>query len=144
MLEDRKAISGNAFIIDSGAVMWSSKKQELVLLSMTESEYIAATHTTKETLWLVSLIRQIFSHLDLPMMLYNDNQSAIALAKDQQYHMCTKHIDIRFHFICWVIKEGKIKLVYCPTEEMVANTLTKALPSVRVKNFAHALGLRKD
>ena len=47
MLEDCKAISGYAFIVDGNAVMWSSKKQELVLLSMTESEYVAATHTTK-------------------------------------------------------------------------------------------------
>ena len=144
MLEDRKAIFGSAFIIDGGAVTWSSKKQELVSLSTTESEYVAATHATKEALWLVSLIKQIFGHLDLPVTLFNDNQSAIALAKDQQYHARTKHIDIRFHFICWIVKEGKIKLVYCSTEDMVADTLTKALPSVRVKIFAHALGLRKD
>jgi len=105
MLEDRKAVSGYAFIVDGGAITWSSKKQELVSLSTTESEYVAATHATKEALWLVSLIRQIFGHLDLPMTLYNDNQSAIALAKDQQYHAHTKHIDIRFHFIHWIVKE---------------------------------------
>jgi len=59
-------------------------------------------------------------------------------------HIHTKHIDIRFHFIHWIIKEGKIKLVYCPTEDMVTNTLMKALPSFKVKYFAHTLGLQKD
>ena len=52
MAEDRKAISGYAFLIDGGAVSWSSKKQEIVSLSTTESEYVAATHAAKEALWL--------------------------------------------------------------------------------------------
>jgi hypothetical protein len=52
MGKDCKAISSYTFLIDSGAVSWSSKKQEIVSLSMTESEYIAATHGVKEALWL--------------------------------------------------------------------------------------------
>jgi hypothetical protein len=55
-----------------------------------------------------------------------------------------KHIDIRFHFIRWIVAEGKLKLIYCPTENMIADTLTKALPSTKVKHFAYSLGLRKD
>ena len=75
------------------------------------------------------------------MTLFSDNQSAIALAKEHQYHARTKHIDIRFHFIRWIIEEGRLRLIYCPTEDMVANALTKALPSAKVKHFAMELGL---
>ena len=52
MAEDHRAILGYAFLIDGSAVSWSSKKQEIVSLSMMESEYVAATHTAKEALWL--------------------------------------------------------------------------------------------
>ena len=52
MQEDRRAISGYAFLIDGGAVSWSSKRQEIVVLSTTEAEYVAATHAAKEALWL--------------------------------------------------------------------------------------------
>ena len=38
MMEDRKAISGYAFIINGGAVSWSVKKQEIISFSPTESE----------------------------------------------------------------------------------------------------------
>jgi hypothetical protein len=50
MDEDRKAISGYAFLIDGGAVSWSSKKQEIIALSTTEAEYVAVTHAAKEAL----------------------------------------------------------------------------------------------
>jgi len=52
MAEDRRAITGYTFLIDGGAVSWSSKHQEIVSLSTTESEYITATHSMKEALWL--------------------------------------------------------------------------------------------
>ena len=48
----RHSISGYVFTIDGGAVSWSSKKQPLVALSMTEAEYIAAMHAAKEALWI--------------------------------------------------------------------------------------------
>jgi hypothetical protein len=141
MAEDRRAVSGYAFLIDGGAVSWSSKRQEIVSLSTTESEYVAATHASKEALWLRSLISQIFDPITEPTTLFSDNQSAIALTKDHQYHARTKHIDIRFHFIRWIIEEGKLCLVFCPTGDMLADTLTKALPSPKVKHFASQLGL---
>jgi hypothetical protein len=73
--------------------------------------------------------------------LFSDNQSAIALSQDHQYHARTKHIDIGFHFIRWIIEQGSLRLIYCPTEDMVADALTKALPSAKVKHFGAQLGL---
>jgi hypothetical protein len=101
MNEGRHAMSGYAFLIDGGAVSWSSKRQEIIVLPTTEAECVAATHAAKEAIWLRTFISEIFSPLDGPTTLYSDNQSAIALAKDNQYHARTKHIDIRFHFIRW-------------------------------------------
>ena len=77
----------------------------------------------------------------MPTILYSDSKSAIALAKDRHYHAHTKHIDICYHFIQYIIEAETIKLIYCPTNEMTADTLTKALPNVKVKNFATTLGL---
>jgi hypothetical protein len=141
MAHDRHAISGYAFMIHGGAVSWSAKRQNIISLSTTESEYVAATHAAKEALWLRSLIKQVFDIQLSPTTLFSDNQSAIALTKDHQYHARTKHIDVRFHFICWIIEQGAVRLVYCPTDDMIADTLTKALPSAKVKHFAVELGL---
>ena len=142
MTEDRQAITGYAFLIDGGAISWSSKKQEIVSLSTTESEYVAATHGMKEALWLRNLLAEVFEPLTDATTLFSDNQSAIALTRDHQFHARTKHIDVRYHFIRWVVENGALRLVYCPTADMVADVLTKALPSPKVKHFAECLGLR--
>ncbi len=139
--EHRHAITGYVFLVDGGAVSWASKKQELVTLSTAESEYVAATHAAKEAIWLRRLISEVFRPLSEPTTLHSDNQSAIALTRDGSYHARTKHIDIRYHFIRYSIEAGSIRLLYVPTEDQTADILTKALPSVKVKHFAAALGL---
>jgi hypothetical protein len=141
MAEDRHAISGYVFLLHGGAVSWTTKRQEIISLSTTESEYVAATYAAKEALWLRSLLSQLFDVVLEPTTLFSDNQSAIALTKDHQYHARTKHIDIRFHFIRWIVENGSLRLIYCPTDEMVADILTKALPSPKVKHFANEFGL---
>ena len=71
-----------------------------------------------------------------------DNRESLFSSQDPVFHKRTKHIDIRYHFIRWVIENGSIRLVYCPTDDMLADTLTKSLPSVKAKHFASELGLR--
>ena len=102
--EHRQAISRYVFLVDGGAVSWSLKKQELVMLSTAEAEYVAATHAAKEAIWLHQLISEVFGSLEEPTTLFSDSQSAIALTKDGHYHARTKHIDIRYHFITTLLR----------------------------------------
>ena len=139
--EHHRAITRYAFLINGGAVLWGLRKQELVTLSMAESEYVAAMHAAKEAIWLHRLISEMFKPLAQPLVLYGDNQSAIALTRDGSYHTCTKHINICYHFIRFSVKNGSISFHYCPSSDMIADTLTKALPSIKAKHFAHELGL---
>ena len=138
--EHRQAISDHTFIIDGGMVSWSSQKQELVTLSTAEAEYIAAMHAAKEGIWLCRLTGEILTSKLESMTLYCDNQAALKLAQDDNYHTHTKHIDIRYHFIQDVVEWGLIDLQYCPMDDMTADILTKALLHWKVTQ--HSLGLR--
>ncbi len=139
--EHRHSISGFACLINGGAVSWSSKKQSVIALSTTEAEYISATNTTKEICWIRALLAEVIRPLAAPTILYNDNQLAIALTKDNQFHARTKHIDICFHFIHEAMERGVLTLVYCPTDNMVADVLTEALPHVKIMKLSRMLGL---
>ena len=143
MQEHRHAISGNVFLIDGGAISWSSRKQELITLSTAEAEYVAATHAAKEAIWLRRLIFELFPTLKTPTLLYCDNQAALRLATDDNYHARTKHIDIRYHFIRQVVASDALRLVYCPTDDMTADILTKGLPKWKANFHVASLGLRR-
>ena len=41
-------------------------------------------------------------------------------------------------------EDGSIHFLYCPLTDMIANTLTKALPSIKAKHFAFKLGLHSS
>jgi hypothetical protein len=86
---------------------------------------------------------ELFGPVTFPFLIYNDNQSTISLAHAElrQFHACTKHIDIWYHFISKQIETGKLEIVYCPTGEMTADVLTKVLAAFKFKPLVQALGL---
>jgi len=75
------------------------------------------------------------------MTLYCDNQAALKLVQDDNYHTRTKHINIRYHFIQDVVEWGLIDLQYCPTDNMTTDILTKALLCWKVMQHLLGLGL---
>lgn len=141
--ETRRPISGYTYLI-GGSISWSSKRQDIVTLSTTEAEYVSLTHAAKEAIWLQNLLNEIFPNTQFsPITINCDNQGAIALSKDDRFHARTKHIDIRYHFIRNSVESNLIQVHYCPTEDMVADILTKGLPHVKAKRFASLMGLGK-
>jgi hypothetical protein len=56
---DRKSSAGYVFKMAGGVISYKSYRQRLVILSSTESEYIALTYAAKEAAWLRRLLRQV-------------------------------------------------------------------------------------
>ena len=125
----------------AGAISWSSKKQHVVVLLSTEAEYIVQTHAAKEALWLRSFLQELRSAPDDPLILNCDNQGAIALAKDNKFHVRTKRIDVRYHFIREAVEEGKVTVQYIPTGDNVSDIFTKPLAKAKFRELAELLGL---
>ena len=94
--DDRRSIRGYTFIMAGAAISWNSKRQATVALSSTEAEYMALTQAVKESLWLQGILRDLggTGHLVEVEDIHVDNQVAIALAKNPEFHARTKHIDI--------------------------------------------------
>jgi len=145
----RRSTSGYTFNIGSGAISWSSKRQPTVALSTCEAEYVAQTQATKEAIWLKGLLVELSDMHNNELspsavILYGDNQGAIALAKNPVYHGRTKHIDIQHHFVREKVESGDVRLEYIPTEQQIADGLTKPLPKDRFEAFRKALGVEQS
>jgi hypothetical protein len=107
-------------------INWSCRRQKTVALSSTEAEYMAASEAACEGMWLRTWISEIFK-AEVPILIHCDNQSAIALAKNDTFHQRTKHIDIRHHFIREQVAFKSIELKFEPTDRMQADILTKRI-----------------
>ena len=55
-IDDRKSTSRSIFMMSSGAICWSSKKQAIVTLSITEAEFVAAAACSCQTIWLRKML----------------------------------------------------------------------------------------
>jgi transposase InsO family protein len=139
--EGRESVSGFVFTIAGGAISWSSKKQSSVALSSTESEYMAILHALKEQIWIRRLLTELGYDVSDQNTIYTDSQSAIALAQNPEHHARTKHIDIQYHFVRNCVEDGRLRLEYCPTEDMVADGLTKALGPEQHKKLTAKMGM---
>jgi hypothetical protein len=74
-----------------------------------------------------------------------DNQGYIKMTENPLFHDKSKHIEIRYHYICDMVQRGVIKLQYVGTDEQVADVLTKSLSCVKFEHFQDKLGIvQKD
>ena len=141
---DRKSRSAFVFMFCGAAILWYSKKQPVVALSSTEAEYYALGSAVQEALWLRNLLAELSIAITGPTQIREDNKSAIAIATNPIHHQRVKHMDVKAHFLRDHLSKGDIELVYCPTEDMIADALTKALPAAQQAKLASLMGLRSE
>ena len=96
-------------------LIWCSKIQSEIALSIIEAEYIALNQATREGLPMMELpkeINEVFSlNLASPKIhckFYEDNESCISLAKTQRFSPRTKHIAIKYHHFRSHINNGSL------------------------------------
>lgn len=139
----RRSTTGYVFKYNGSPITWCSQRQQTVSLSTTEAEYIAASAATKEAIWLRYLLKDIIEEVGEPTVLSVDNQSAIRLIRNPEFHKRTKHIDIRYHFVREKYVNGEIKLEYVPSEEQLADIFTKPLARDRFETIRYKIGVTK-
>ncbi|KAF1328946.1 Gag-pol polyprotein, partial [Globisporangium splendens] len=142
-IDTRRSTSGYVFVLNGGCISWRSKKQRAVALSTTEAEYMALSEAIQEAVWLKAFVRELGEDAgDGAVTVYEDNQGAIALAKNPEFHKRTKHIDIRYHFVREKVEDGQVVLEYCPTQEMLADLMTKPIATAQFDALRTKLGIQ--
>lgn len=137
----RKSTSGFTFLLDNGIVSWCSERQKSVSLSTMEAEYIAAASAIKELIWLKRLLNELLPDQFGNVEFFMDNASAENFVKNAQCSKRSKHIDVCYHFIRDEYNKKVFNLEHIPSQEMVADILTKPLARKRFEYLRSLMGV---
>ncbi|CAJ1960187.1 unnamed protein product [Cylindrotheca closterium] len=113
-----------------------SKKQKLNSRSSTEAELIAVDDVVTMILW-TKLFMEWQGYPIKKNTLYQDNKSAILLEENGHKIACkrSRAINIRYFFITDQVEKGNVKVKYCPTDDMIADFMTKPLQDEKFRKF---------
>ncbi|KAE8703466.1 NO-associated protein 1 [Hibiscus syriacus] len=127
-LTEKRSTSGYCTFVWGNLTTWRSKKQSVVSRSSTEAEFRALALGICEGILLLKLLKELVTNQEDHFEVLCDNQYAIQIAKNPVQHDRTKHVEIDRHFIADQVNKKTTTLSYIPSEEQVADILTKALP----------------
>jgi hypothetical protein len=98
----------------------------------------------RKVLPLMALMKELHTifpvHINKPNFLckvHEDNQSTIRMATSNKFPPQTKHIALKYHHFCSHVKNGRIEVNYCPTENQKADLLTKPLADAAYFRLRH-------
>ena len=100
---------------------------------------MASCTATKEAVWLSRLVADMHGTSEKTVIISLDNQGAIDTTRKQAINKRNEHIDIQIHYVRDMVELKRVDFKYCATDDMTADTLTKALD--KVKFAKHKCGM---
>lgn len=135
--DTRKSTTGVLVTINNAPIFWTSKRQSIMCLSSAEAEYVVASHCAEQ---ITSLHRLYYDLCNLkpsidepqfsPTTMRIDNTAAISIATNPSVSERNKHCAICTLHIRDLIPQQKVRLYHIPSDEQLADILTKPLPRV--------------
>jgi hypothetical protein len=136
-----KSTSGLSFYLASCLFSWKSKLQSIIAQSTTEAEYMAINSAFKEAVYIKQLLTELGYYIQERFPVYTDNNGALLLANNSQFHERTKHIAVKYHYVRDLINQGEIDLIYIKGSKQKADGFTKPLDKPKFIEFIRLLRL---
>lgn len=137
---NHKSTTGYMIKLAGAIFSWNSRAQKTVALSSTEAEYMSLSDTSRQLVWIKSLLVEL--GIDLaPIPLFGDNQGSIFLASNPVQEKRIKHIDLCYHFIREVLQNKQVELFFIEGASNPADMFTKNLGHVKFLKFRGQLSL---
>jgi hypothetical protein len=137
---DFRSHTGSTMTMGDGAMLVKSSKQKLNSRSSTEAELIGVDDAMTMILW-TKLFMEAQGYVIEENIVYQDNKSAILLEKNgrKSAGKRSRAINIRYYFVTDHVDKGNVTIEYCPTDEMIADFMTKPLQGEKFRTFRSAI-----
>nr|GFA39558.1 hypothetical protein [Tanacetum cinerariifolium] len=125
-------------------VDWKSKKQTTIAMHATQSEYMAASETAMEAVWIRKFVGDlvVMPSINKPINMYCDNSAALIFANEPGVMKGARYFLHRYHYVREQVESGEIKLIKVRIDKNLGDAFTKALPRGKVNEHANGIGLR--
>jgi len=138
--ETRRSTTGWVFTWNGAAISWGSKRQPTMSTSPAETEYVAAAAATREALWVRKLMVDL-GQPAAPIEMAEDNPACISLIATPETTGRAKTIYIAHHMARERVAMGEVKFTYTPGAEVLADGMTKALPTPAFDTIRSRMGM---
>jgi hypothetical protein len=124
----------------NGVFLWNFHLQKTTALSSTEAEYMALSDCSRQVIWIKQMFEEIRYNL-APSPICGDNQGLLFIAQNPVTEQHSKHIHIKYHFVCDAVMTFKqIELFFIPGIDNPADMFTKNLGHVKFEQYRSQLG----
>ena len=140
---NRKSSQGYIMKLFGGPVAWRANKQDTVTTSSTEAKLLAISQTVKEAIYMSRFLSALKLSIPQALSIDCDNAQTRRLLVDKSTKLQTKlqHVDIHSHWLRQEVQRGSINIRWVPTKAMIADGLTKALPTAKHEAFVKMTGI---
>ena len=137
-----KSTTGYTVLMCGAAISWQSKLQPVVAKSTTEAEFVAASTTGNEIMWVRNVLKELGFEVTCTSSLFIDNQSSVQVAKNPEHHGRMKHLDLAFYWLRDMVEKKTILPIHISTQDNPADLLIKALKPIKFEGFRDDCGLK--
>jgi hypothetical protein len=133
---DKRSHTGATMTLGGGAIQSLSTKQKINTRSSTEAELVSIDDIISKVLW-TKLFLQEQGYVVNQNIMLRDNISSMKLETNGKTSSGkrTRHFDIKYFYITDLIERKEVTIQYCPTEDMVADYMTKPLTGAKFHKF---------
>jgi hypothetical protein len=137
--DDYRSHTGMVISLGAGSIDARSTKQKLNTKSSTEAELVGLSDMCSKVIWHREFL--IGQGIDTPpARVYQDNQSTMHMVDHgSSTSDRTRHVAIRYYWVKDRVESREVEVVYCPTDDMIADILTKPLVGAKFITLRNAL-----
>lgn len=125
--------------MNNSTVHWKAKRGPRPMASTTEAEFYAIWKAVQQALWFRNICKEL--RLPLDLTIYNDNQGAVKLSHNPEFHERTAHLPLDEHLVRHYVENKLAKLRWVSTADQIADGLTKPLGPSQHKDMLQRLGM---
>jgi hypothetical protein len=132
----KQSVTGYVIFLNGVPLLWGSLKQTIVVDSSCSAEFVAASVACKQLIHAENMLGFLGFSCPKPYRMYTDSMACLHIATNPAKLGNVRHLQIRFHLVRCYVTLGDVQMLYCITEDMIADLLTKIVSGAQDRRLS--------